>query len=324
MNDLITTFGQDLASLPAQVQWRAAHAANQLIGYTMEIVGDLGENLSARVKSNTETLKLDLDKKRHQQLIRHQLSTIAVKQAEIDGLHPSLIDPMLYSFSSDIVTSYKNNVDVLMIALNTLGKKEFHKSDDNQAAIGTDSDWFSRLKREAGSKSGTWYKETFGRILAGELTTPGSFSEATLLTISRLSPHTAESFAHCCNLSGNYGAIGIATLGMPIAPHSLPQFGVTYNTYTQLQEDGLLRLASAESIEPTTVNPGAVIHIEIGGQLFNFKQMDWSNGPYVLKIPGIFFSKVGSEIRSVLDLTPVDEYMKVLLNNFKNIGLEVT
>lgn len=120
--------------------------------------------------------------------------------------------------------------------------------------------WFLRWEDGAGSESDAEMQEVWGRILAGELEQPGSFSKRTLSIVSDMGRDDAESFRVFCSLCA--GGVDGAGVGQPTIPLLfLDGGGTSYN-------DGALSYREASRLEALgLVRTGVGTRFEAAGRV---------------------------------------------------------
>ena len=147
----------------------------------------------------------------------------------------------------------------------------------------------------------------FGKLLAGELHHPGRFSPATIQILSTMTERLAREFEQLCRLSIKdlSEAIGVIPLygGKPLSNQPLELYGPRYGILLELQAAGLIMSITEATLNLGVFDPETVI--EYAGQRAILRPRE---GKSLGVHESIAFSLPGSELRSLIALTPVPEY----------------
>ena len=100
-----------------------------------------------------------------------------------------------------------------------------------------DETWRRKFFQEAENICDADMQLLWGKILAGEVGMPGSFSLRTLSVLRELSAHEAEIFRTACSLAMSDGSIAVPG---PDLNSALMTFGVSYGNLMHLRDSGLL------------------------------------------------------------------------------------
>jgi hypothetical protein len=156
--------GVQLPALPMR------QTAKNLDKALSKIVLALGENLEARIKSNTTKTK-------------------AHGKINVEGMYRT----------ADEKRKLENRAAATQAALEDLRRSP--PRDDAQSEI--EDDWLNYFARLIEDKSSEELQTLFGKILSGEIKRPGSFSLTTMQTLALISKRDAELFpTYCLLLSG--------------------------------------------------------------------------------------------------------------------------
>ena len=184
-----------------------------------------------------------------------------------------------------------------------------------------DDDWIDSFRREAADRSQGEMRETFARILAGEIHEPGTFSIKTLRTVGALSQSTANLFRKAASLRVSLESMTsnddsprlyvqdarIPALGGNLGQNHLKSKGLDYGRLIDLTENGLLHpeYNSWHQYDNAMPNP------QLGGHVSVLIHQDqkWALIPLpsfkvgsALKIHGAKFTTVGQELLHIVDI----------------------
>ena len=80
----------------------------------------------------------------------------------------------------------------------------------------------------------------FGKVLAGEITKPGSYSRRTVKILGSLDQNTANHFLRLCSISVKLQHIVVPSLGGDARNNVLEEYGLDFATLNLLNEHGLV------------------------------------------------------------------------------------
>ena len=185
-----------------------------------------------------------------------------------------------------------------------------------------DDDWLESFRREAADRSQGEMRETFARILAGEIRDPGTFSIRTVRTVGSLSQSTASLFRKAASLrvsmeimASQDGAAPrllvldarIPSLGGNLGDNHLRDEGLDYGRLIELTENGLLHhdYSSWRTYNVAMPNPqlggrATIPLVHQDQQWVLVPQPDFRDGSE-LRIYGAAFTTVGSELLKIVD-----------------------
>ncbi len=191
---------------------------------------------------------------------------------------------------------------------------------ENESEVGPsrpDSDWISRFFRTAEDITTEEMQLLWGKVLAGEVKRPGSFSLRTLDLLKGITKSEAEVFAKACNVamvSGNKAFVPNPDRGKFLAE----KFGLAFTDWLLLEECGLVvpdltcSLGSPDGSARTVFTCGRSCLL-----------IDQPAG-LLLKLNVIFFSQIGRQLLELVDKCPADpDYIKKVASFFKREGVEI-
>ncbi len=207
-------------------------------------------------------------------------------------------------------------------------------SEEKRADEGSDEiddDWIESFRREAADRSQGEMRETFARILAGEIREPGTFSIKTLRTVGALGQSTASLFRKAASLrigmeiaTSNDGSsrphvldARIPALSGKLGSNYLQDQGLDYGRIIELTENGLLH----PDLNSWQIYNSAMPHPQIGlrGGVVPFVHQDqrWILIPLPefkagseLKLHGTKFTTVGQELLHIVDIERNPEFLE--------------
>lgn len=150
----------------------------------------------------------------------------------------------------------------------------------------------------------------WGKVLAGELASPGTFGLRTLDTLKQLSRREAELFRKACGLAMADGWIALPSSDINTA---LAAFGLTFGDILTLRDAGLILhgdhlhknftppqpVTEPEKIKAVLSNNGVLIELS-GAALAQ------------LQLPALIFTQAGREMQRLIDPEENTEYLKAV------------
>lgn len=178
-------------------------------------------------------------------------------------------------------------------------------------------DWLNNFEKEASQKSTEEMQLLFGRILAGEIKNPSSFSIKTIKLIGQLDGQAANLFRTLCSLSVSLRVqdkildARVLSLGESAASNSLQAFGLGFDQLNLLHEYGLIisDYNSYMNYNQSVANGNIV------GLPFKYQNSDWGLLPVTprpagqeLRLHGVSLSRSGKELLKIVDIDPNSAY----------------
>jgi hypothetical protein len=196
-----------------------------------------------------------------------------------------------------------------------------------------DEDWLSSFEREARDKSSEEMQLLFGRILAGEIKCPKTFSIHTVRTIGQLDSHVAELFVKFCSICITLGFedrlidVRVLAIDKTAGANGLKDFGLNYSNLTLLQEHGLVSASldshASYSASVTPDGQPPVVPIKYVGKLWGFRPHSVADNASISVVRGVSLTKVGRELSRIVDIEPNAAYSNLLFNKFSTLGYEM-
>ncbi|MFH7245496.1 MAG: DUF2806 domain-containing protein [Spirulina sp.] len=215
--------------------------------------------------------------------------------------------------------------------LNDAGSSD--QSDQTEVLIS--DDWLDSFQKEACGKSSEEMQILFGRILAGEIMKPESFSIRTVKIMGQLDSRAARLFRQLCSLciTLGYGELlidaRVPSLGKQAGQNSLQEYGLSFSNLNILEEYGLIisDYNSYMNYIPAVARKNQV------PLPFRFNNIYWGLVPNKpddwppakdLKINGVQLSTSGKELLKIVEIESSQGYTEALVNYFKGLGVEMT
>ncbi|PPQ16351.1 hypothetical protein CV770_26775 [Bradyrhizobium sp. AC87j1] len=239
-----------------------------------------GENVEARLKANTGRVK-------------------AAGRLAVEGMYRT----------EDEKRKLQNRADVVAIAV-----EELNRTSENQPHDATDEiedDWLNLFARVAEDKTSDELKSLFGRILAGEIRKPGSFSLRTVQFLSTLSKSDAHeisaflSFVIDDRLVPSDGTVKAAFVQrvlmeeLGIASQASTIGGLAWKFFFRPKTTTLLTAAGSgvivinESAKPIQLALNCQILTKTGQELLTIANPQPTDAAYINSVAQTLFDKIG-------------------------------
>lgn len=186
-------------------------------------------------------------------------------------------------------------------------------------------DWLNSFESEAEKMSSDEMRLHFGKILAGEIKAPGTFSAKTVRLVAQIDPHTAAIFYDFCRCAVSMQLPGndirdarVVAVSGTAGSNALQQFGLTFDNLNKLIEFGLI-ITDLNSHFPYG---WSILRENRVAWPFTYQRKYWVLEPgqgaslEKIAIHGVAVSKSGAELFSIIDAHPNIEYEGALRTYF--------
>lgn len=308
--------GNTVSGLPAPVRKNALKALGQLCTAALQVPIAILEGIAMERRAETGA---------RLKLIEKSSSQISDK-IDVDSYYAKLASD---KFSRKIVREQVNVDKVAAVAIEELRlSADCSVSDEKELS----DDWLNAFEREARDKSSEEMQLLFGRILAGEIKRPSTFSISTVRAIAQLDSEVAELFVKFCSLAVTLGHDGenvdsrIIEIETTAGANGLKKYGLSFFNLILLQEQGLVasNMSTKASYETCIMDGrGRCLPILYAGKNWVLKENGQSKDPSVKNISGVSLTKVGRELAQIVDINPVSEYTELLVAKFSTFGFDM-
>jgi uncharacterized repeat protein (TIGR03899 family) len=171
-----------------------------------------------------------------------------------------------------------------------------------------EQDWATRFFREAQDISDEQMRQLWGKLLAGEVAKPGSFSMRTLSVVSNLSPTEATKFGEVCGLICKIHGQGLATFLSDTNSPYVKSRGLSFVTFKTLEAAGLVNYSSF-NITARADAAKCTFNIERPGNLLLIATGELANVSVgELKLGKVSLTPAGEELFEIAEWFPSSEY----------------
>lgn len=181
-----------------------------------------------------------------------------------------------------------------------------------------DKDWTTRFFNYAQDVSNEEMQGLWGRILAGEVKNPKSFSLRTLELIRSLSKSDAELFSKIANFSINHGKDAFLLKGQN---DELKKFGIQFDDIALMEELGLIHSGEFLSFE-FNQSPNDKQNVFILGETIVFHNKKANSAKQSLLIR--LFTRIGKELLKLIEVKPNFKYIQSLATELNKNNSQLT
>jgi len=327
LSALVDLAGDLVTGIPAPIRKNAFKAFAQLCTAGVEHYVTRIRQATADVRN--ETAERYAESQERIRLIKASGRRIG-KQLEFD---PAYARAAGNQFAAKIIRERLNLDEIASIADANLRNAATNPMDENgPEAAPISDDWLNVFENDAAPISSEQMQRAFGRILAGEIRRPGSFSIRTIKLIAQLDNQAADYFQLLCSLSisnrmpGRHFDARVVSMGSA-AGNSLQKYGLGFGQLNILEQAGMIisDYNSFMNYRGTVAYGGVASEaITYQNKLWVLKsEVEWTDDK-ALHINGVGFTQSGKELLSIVDITAHDDYTADLIEFFAKQKLEFT
>ena len=323
--DVVTDLLSD-SVIPAPIRRNALKAFGQLCTAAIEVPVAYLQGTAAEMRAGTEArikiMKENADQIASQMNVPHDYARRAANK-----------------FAQTIIREQVNRDEISGVAANELNKGESTNSKDQGADKNSEQtindDWLNNFENEASQKSTEEMRLLFGRILAGEIRKPGTYSIKTVKTLGELDQSAATLFKKLCSLCIVFEIPGgehvldirVPSMGGNAASNVLRSYGLSFDQLNILHEYGLIipDYNSWYDYKLCVVNENPLVTLP-----FRHQEQQWVLLPTAdwkireeLKVSGVALSRAGHELFRIVDLDPREKYTEDLKKFFAGQKLQM-
>lgn len=313
------------ASIPAPIRKNVFKAFSQLCTAAIEIPVSHLEGIAAEKRAETQArIKL--------------ISTSAAQIAAQMDVEPDYARAAVRKFGQKVVREQINLDKVAEAAAeqihqDTANSNSNGDQDETQEVPPINEDWLNNFEKEASQKSTEEMQLLFGRILAGEIQQPSSFSIKTVRLLSSLDSEAAQIFRRFCSLclvlKTNNKVINarVISLGEDAGENSLWDYDLSFDSLNVLQENGLIisDYNTARDYKVCIASQERIVKAPFfyANEIWGFGCLNERQPDQELRLNGVLLSRTGKELLKVVDIEENEQYTAALREYFKSLNLEM-
>lgn len=251
---------------------------------------------------------------------------IKIIQTEGDQISEQLRVPKEYvqrasdKFAAKVIKEQLNLDQIGLNAANDLKDKDFENADGKEIDEISD-DWLSEFENYAKLKSSEDMRLIFGKLLSGEIKSPGTFSIRTIRLISQLDNKAARLFQLLCSQSVSM-YLGesvlfdarVVVLDGNAGSNALSKYGLSFDNLNILQEYGLIisDYNSWMNYAPCIANDKMEIGATLcyGNKHYGLIPTDKEKFDKTVKLNGVALTTAGKELLKIIPLEESPNYRR--------------
>lgn len=321
----LSTVGDSLGDLvtgiPAPIRKNAAKAFARLCTAAVEYPVALIEGAIAEKRAETRARVTLIDSSARQ--LADQMQT-----------NPEYARAAASKFAHKIIRERVNIDQISRIAAENLRSLPKDEKEQKEEAPPISEDWLNTFENEAARMSSDEMQQIFGRILAGEIQRPASYSIKTIRIMSQLDNRAASLFRQLCSCSvslrvpDSSAVIDARVVSMGVAgSNSLQAYGLSFDCLNILHEYGLIisDYNSYMDYQMASVVAGRVgIALHHQGSKWVFVPKEPTSESREIRVEGVGFSRSGKELLSLVEVEPNAKYTEALTFYFEARGMVLT
>jgi hypothetical protein len=173
-------------------------------------------------------------------------------------------------------------------------------------------------------------KLLFGKVLAGEIKQPGSFSKRSIGILAEMDPVVGKLFDSLCNISTVISKqhVRVVTLGLgDVGENSLEEFGLPFEALNHLIDAGLIFSEYDTFVGMPLAAMGQTF--DLGGTYYRLDVTETKENELntvekraaaLAAVPGVTLSATGRELRAIVAKKTVHAYVEKLAHGFAERG----
>ena len=311
-------------SLPAPIRKNAFKAFDALCSALIDIPVAILQGKSAERRAETNA---------RIQLINANAEEIA-RQMQVDGAYAQAA---VTKFGRRILQQQINLDKICGVAETEVRRLQSGDPDSSSSTESTpeiSDDWLNSFREQASTKTSQEMQILFGKILAGEICHPDSFSIRTVQIMGQLDSRTANLFRKLFSLAISLKLenvvldVRVASLGGNAAQNSLLEYGLQFESLNILQEHGLIisDFNSFMDYRPAIARGNKVtVPFIFGNERFAFVPKAPDDWPLekAFQIYGVGLSASGKELMGIVQIEEDEKYSTEFLKFIDARGFDI-
>jgi hypothetical protein len=330
MDSALTAIGDAVSdlvtgdSLPAPIRKNAFKAFDALCSALIDIPVAILQGKSAERRAETNA---------RIQLINANAEEIA-RQMQVDGVYAQAA---VTKFGKRILQQQINLDKICGVAEAEVRRLQSSEPDPSIFTGSTpeiSDDWLNSFREHASTKTSEEMQILFGKILAGEICRPASFSIRTVQIMGQLDSRTANLFRKLCSLAISLRLenvvldVRVASLGGKATQNCLHEYGLQFASLNILQEYGLIisDYNSFMDYRPAIARGNQVaVPFIFGNEKCAFIPKTPGDWPLdkAFKIHGVGLSVSGRELMDIVQTEEDEKYSAGFLKFIDSNGFDI-
>ncbi len=321
VDNVTDTINDAISGIPAPIRKNAFKAFNQLCTAIIDIPVSYLEGIAAEKRAETNARVKIIDTGANQ----------IASQMEIT---PEYAQAAVRKFGQKIVRERVNLDAIAKVAAKELSNGD--QANNNKQDLDISQDWLNIFEKEACDKSSDEMRYLFGKILAGEIRKPSTYSIRTVKILSQLDTEAANVFRTLSSLTSTVLMMDIdgvhiidsrvIYLDVNDGSNSLREYGLSFDALNVMQEYGLIiaEFNSCMDYQQCAYNDqNQLTYIfKFQGKQFALKRIGISKPIRKFIVQGVGLTKVGKELLGIIDIKPHQQYASKFFEFFTKNGFK--
>jgi hypothetical protein len=248
---------------------------------------------------------------------------------QLRGASVETITAVVDGMVADYIEKRNRRTRVLEIAAQEITQSP--PSGETDALL--DDDWLAFFKGKLDQLGTEEAKLLFGKVLAGEIKQPGSFSKRSVSILAEMGPVVGRLFDALCNISTVISKqhVRVVTLGVgDVGENSLEEFGLPFEALNHLIDAGLIFSEYDTFVGMPLAAMGQPF--DLGGSYYRLEVTETKETELntvekrraaLAAVPGVTLSATGRELRAIVAKKTVHAYVVKLAKAFAERGFEL-
>lgn len=202
------------------------------------------------------------------------------------------------------------------VNIEAIAEYAFERLPENVSEQPVSDDWKRKFFMEAENICDADLQFLWGKVLAGEVASPGSYSLRTLEIIKHLSKEEAELFRIACNLAFRDGWLLKPGHDANVI---LEPYGLNYGSLLSLRDAGLIYEGDMLQRQYKNLETTPSVVLQNNGLFIQLSGMPQPT----LSLPAIPFTRAGKELQNLIEPEPCMPYLQFSANFLRQMGLTV-
>ena len=203
------------------------------------------------------------------------------------------------------------------INIEEIAERSIKYLDENVSEEPVDNDWRTKFFAKAQDVSEEDMREIWAKILATEVSRPGTINFRTLEVVSNISRKEAETFQIACSLASSKSYIWKLK-----GQNSLDEFGLSYSDLMIIRDAGLVH-DNDNLIKIIKVVPQLNVFVQIIGNDFYQIKVTHKREQKEYRFNQIAFTVAGKELCQLINANLNEKYLMKIIEERQNDGYEL-
>ena len=301
------------------------------IPYRRNFFKAMGQLCSAAIDIPVAYLTGKADELRAETAARIKLTNVSTEQiAQQMQTDPEYARVAAQKFGQRVIREQVNLDLISQRAANELTNNgdSVDELESEESGDTINDDWLNAFETEARLKNSEEMQAYFGKVLAGEIRKPGTYSTRTVRILGSLDQNVATLFLRLCSICiSQFQDMRVPSLGGSAGNNALEEYGLNFSALNLLNEHGLVisdynSWREYKTTLPVQATGKHTVFLPFGFQGKHWILMPASSGKTGknLRIHGVALTRSGMELSRIVEIEPLEEFSKALSRYLEKEG----